>query len=267
MFRFERGISMSDNNESAQKGIPNYFMLQFEGQEFYIKLFESFPYPIQIFSCDGTARMINNAALEMIGIKSRERHIGMYNVFEDPIVHKLGVVDKIKQVLTGRTIYLTDFIASYDDMIRYFDVKERNLKLINSDITCFPLVNKNEEVKFFAAVFIFKNIYIGKEEIGRGKQYIKTHWKEPFNADKIAKAAYMSKSHFTKLFKIYTGITPYEYYINYKISKLKEMLLDTNLTISQAFAECNMNYNGHSARLFREKVGVTPSEYRKYKIK
>jgi AraC family transcriptional regulator len=44
---------------------------------------------------------------------------------------------------------------------------------------------------------------------------------------------------------------------------LKEVLLDANLSIAQAFAACNMNYNGHSARLFKDKVGVTPSEYRK----
>jgi AraC family transcriptional regulator len=34
---------------------------------------------------------------------------------------------------------------------------------------------------------------------------------------------------------------------------LKEKLLDTNLSIAQAFAACNMNYNGHSARVFKEK--------------
>lgn len=244
---------MGNKNENPQKVISDCMM----------RLFESFPYPIQIFTRDGTARLINNAALEMMGIKSRESHIGRYNVFEDPIVSKLGVTDQIRQVLTGETVYLTDFTVSYEDMIRYYDVRERNLKLINSDITCFPLADKNGRVEYFAAVFIFKNVYTDKEEIGLGKEYIKTHWKEPFDADKIAKAAHLSKSHFIKLFKIHTGITPYEYYINYKISKLKEMLLDTNLTISQAFAACNINYNGNSARLFREKVGLSPSEYRK----
>lgn len=254
---------MSDHEQKAQKKIPACLMQLSEEQEIHAKVFEFFPYPIQIFSLDGTARMINNAALEMIGIKSRESHIGRYNVFEDPIVRELGVGDQIRQVLTGRTVYITDFTASYEDMMRYFDVKERDLSTINSDITCFPLLNSDGRVEYFAAVFIFKNIYAGKEEIGRGKQYIKTYWKEPFNADKIAKAACLSKSHFTKLFKRHTGVTPYEYYINFKISKLKEMLLDTNLSIAQAFEACNMNYNGHSARLFRKKVGVSPSAYRK----
>lgn len=228
-----------------------------------VRLFEAFPYPIQIFSRNGTALMINDAALEMMGIKSREAHIGRYNVFEDPIVRKLGFTEQVRQVLTGKTVYLTDFTAPYDDMIRYYDVKDRNLKYINSDITCFPLANERGEIEYFAAVFFFKNIYSIKEEIARGKQYINAHWKEPFNADEIAKAAHLSKSHFTKLFKVHTGVTPYEYYISYKIGKLKEMLLDSNLTISQAFAACNMNYNGHSARIFKEKVGITPSEFRK----
>ena len=56
---------MSNYNDNTQKGIPDYMM----------NLFEAFPYPLQIFSRDGTARVINNAALEMIG-KKRESHMG-----------------------------------------------------------------------------------------------------------------------------------------------------------------------------------------------
>jgi len=254
---------MKDQVEDAQRSLAKSFQSFFEEQELLAKVIEFFPYPIQIFSLDGTARMINKATLEMIGIKSMESHVGKYNVFEDPIVRELGVMDQIRQVLTGKTVYLTDFNASYQDMIRYFNVEDRDIQTISLDITCFPLVKADGVVECFAAVFIFKKIYRGKEEIGRGRQYIETHWQEPFDANETAKAACLSKAHFTKLFKKYTGVTPHEYYNNYKISKLKEKLLDTNLSIAQAFAACNMDYNGHSARLFREKVGVPPSVYRK----
>jgi AraC family transcriptional regulator len=257
---------MKDKVGDAQRSLAESFQSLYEKQELFTKLIEFFPYPIQIFSVDGTARIINKAALDMIGIKSMESHVGKYNVFEDPIVRSLGFMDQVKQVLKGRTVYLTDFNAPYQDMIRYFNVVDRDIQTINADITCFPLANNDGAVEYFAAVFIFKKIYRGREEIGWGKQYIENHWQEPFDLDKTAKAAHLSKAQFSKLFKKHTGVTPHEYYTNYKIGKLKEKLLDTNLTIAQAFAACNMNYNGHSARLFKEKVGITPSEFRKISV-
>jgi transcriptional regulator GlxA family with amidase domain len=113
------------------------------------------------------------------------------------------------------------------------------------------------------AFLINRRVYKGKDEIEKAKEYIENHWLEKFDLNEAAKAACFSRAHFTKLFKKHTGITPHEYYINYKINKLKEKLLDTNLSITQAFAVCNMEYNGHTAGLFREKTGVSPSDYRK----
>ncbi|MDD4680002.1 MAG: AraC family transcriptional regulator [Clostridia bacterium] len=249
--------------EGRQNLIIESFQALYGKEELLAQVVEFFPYPIQLFSLDGTSRMINKATLDMMGIKSIESHVGKYNVFEDPIVRELGFMDQVKKVLTGKTVYLADFNAPYKGLIRYGDAKDRDIQTISSDITCFPLINDDGVVEYFAAIFIFKKIYRGKEEIGLGKQYINTHWQEPFNANETAKAACLSKAHFTKLFKKHTGVTPHEYYINYKISKLKEKLLDTNLSVAEAFAACNMEYNGHSARVFKDKTGVSPSAYRK----
>lgn len=244
---------------SFKETLPSLFI----ERELLAKVVEHFPYPIQVFSPDGIARFINKAAMETIGIRSLEAHVGRYNVFEDPLVLKLGAADRVRKVLKGETVYITDFNAPYKDLIRYFNVKDRDIRTISADITCFPILGPGGEIEWFAAVFIIKNVYWGKEEIALGKEYIESHWQEPFNIDKIAKAATLSKSHFVRLFKKNTGVTPHEYYVSYKIGKLKEKLLDSNLPIAQAFAECNMDYNGHTARQFKERVGVSPSEYRK----
>jgi len=258
---------MKHNSEDSQNSIIESFQSLLLRQDVLAKVIEFFPYPIQLFSPDGTAIMVNKAVLDIIGVRCVDSHVGKYNVFEDPIVQRLGFIEQIRKVLKGEIVRLTDFNAPYHDMKRYFNVVDRDINTISSDIICFPLINTDGEVEYFAAVFIIKNIYSGKEEIARGRRYIETHWKEPFDINKTAKAAYLSRAQFTKLFKENTGVTPHEYYINYKISKLKDKLLDTNLTIAQAFAACNMNYNGHYARLFKEKVGVSPSAYRKMYIK
>ena len=53
---------MSYDAEKTQKGIPNCMVQQFEDQDFYGRLFDIFLSNSDFLS-DGTARMINNAAL------------------------------------------------------------------------------------------------------------------------------------------------------------------------------------------------------------
>ncbi|MGI6586382.1 MAG: AraC family transcriptional regulator [Gracilibacteraceae bacterium] len=47
-----------------------------------------------------------------------------------------------------------------------------------------------------------------------------------------------------------------------KIEKLKEKLRDKNLSISETFAACGVDYNGAFAKIFKEVVWMSPSEYR-----
>lgn len=226
------------------------------------KIVNSFPYPIQIFSPDGTSLMINKAGIEMFGIR-KESHVGIYNVFQDPLVRNNGVTDQVRQVLTGKTVYLNNFICSYQDITQYFNAKDRDIETLQADITCFPLMKPDGTVGCFIAIFIIKKIFWFRDEIQKGRDYLNNHWRENFDAKKVAEAANLSKHHFTLLFKKHIGMTPHDYYINIKIRKIQEQLKNPKITISEAFAACNVDYHGHFARVFKKKVGLSPSQYRK----
>ena len=59
-----------------------------------------------------------------------------------------------------------------------------------------------------------------------------------------------------------TGKTALEY-IHLKILALaKERVLDTSKSISKIAAELGFKYPQHFTRLFKQKVGVSPMEYR-----
>lgn len=95
-------------------------------------------------------------------------------------------------------------------------------------------------------------MYKGKAEIERAKEYIDDNWLEKFSAEKVVKASGLSRAYFLRLFKKHIGMTPHEYYIGVKIVKLKEKLCDPFLSVTSAFAECGLDYNGYLPRCLRK---------------
>lgn len=254
---------MESDMESRQKNIMDSLQSIFGQEELLAKVVEFFPYPIQVYDMDGTSVLVNRAMLTEYHISSPDMIVGKYNVLKDPAVIATGKLHELKRAFKGETVFFQDVRVPLEEITEKYDIRDLDIEAIYQDITLFPITDGMKRVIYVVALLINRRVYRGKDEIEKAKEYIESHWMDRYNASETAKAACLSKAHFTKLFKKHTGVTPYQYYINYKISKLKEKLLDTNLSVAEAFAACNIDYNGHFARLFREKVGVSPSVYRK----
>ncbi|MGI5838494.1 MAG: helix-turn-helix transcriptional regulator [bacterium] len=252
---------MANNQSGRQNQIIESFQSIAGKEELLAKVIQFFPYPIQIYASDGTSVLMNEAMLSEYPV-SPDMVIGKYNVLKDPSVIATGQLQVLKRAFRGETVFFPDVKVPLADISERYGIRDFDVEAIYQDITVFPLLDDGNRVQYVVALLVNRRVYRGKDEIEKGKEYIETHWLDKFDADRTARAAGLSKTHFTKLFKKHTGVTPHAYYRNYKISKLKEKLLDTSLSVAQAFTACNMDYNGHSARLFREKVGVSPSAYR-----
>jgi AraC-like DNA-binding protein len=254
---------MGSNVDGKQNNTIESFQSLFGKEELLAKVIDCFPYPIEVYDSDGTTVLVNEAILAEYHVSSPEMIVGKYNVFKDPAVIATGLLPLLKRAFQGETVFQPDVKVPLEEITERYGIQDYDVEAVYQDITVFPILDDMKRVIYVVAFLINRRVYRGKDEIENAKEYMENQWLDRFDADKTAKAACLSKAYFTKLFKKHTGITPHEYYMNYKISKLKEKLLDTNLTIAQAFAACNMDYNGHSARVFKDKTGVSPSEYRK----
>ena len=70
-------------------------------------------------------------------------------------------------------------------------------------------------------------------------------------------------SWFRRVFKSYTGLSPGQYYIQLKIEKAKELLRNENIPIKNISFELNFQSSFYFSTIFKEKVGMNPSEFRK----
>ncbi|MEQ8174614.1 MAG: AraC family transcriptional regulator [Syntrophomonadaceae bacterium] len=259
-------ITSYGKDSSVEKSLQSAFI---ENEQYLFQLVDLFPLPIEIFAPDGTTVFGNRAALEMCNVMGLDQVVGVYNILEDPVVNDiLGLREYVSRAFKGETLSVSDVRVPLEDMAGRYETREDDppINSLYNDIISFPIWGGNNAIAYIVNIFITTRIYQGQTEVTKAKEYIEEHWIEKFNLDELARFVNLSKYHFSHLFKKHTGTTPYSYYQDIKVEKLKETLRDKNLSVSEAFDACGLHYNGHQAQLFKKRTGLTPSEYRRAEI-
>ena len=99
--------------------------------------------------------------------------------------------------------------------------------------------------------------------IQRAQQYIAAHVREKLSVPGIAKGIDVSASYLTALFQKHLQISPGEYIRRIKLQESKQMIREGNLNMTQIAAMLQYSTIHHFSRQFKEKFGITPSEYAK----
>lgn len=79
----------------------------------------------------------------------------------------------------------------------------------------------------------------------------------------FAEQLHLSANYFGDLIKKETGQSAKEYLLNKTIKIAKEQVFDTDKNINEIAYEMGFKYPQHFTRLFKQKIGMTPNEFRK----
>ena len=79
----------------------------------------------------------------------------------------------------------------------------------------------------------------------------------------LEKALCYSGNYMNTIVNKYTGMCLYDYGLTFTMKKAAHLLAETDLTISSIETRLGLTNRTHFYRLFRERYGVTPGEYRK----
>ena len=81
--------------------------------------------------------------------------------------------------------------------------------------------------------------------------------------DDLANTVSMSRYHFCRLFKQSVGTSPYQYILQQRIAKAKQLLHHRDWALADIALASGFANQSHFSRKFRQQVGVTPSAYRR----
>ena len=99
--------------------------------------------------------------------------------------------------------------------------------------------------------------------VTRAKEYIETHWAENLSLEQIASQVFSSPFHFQKIFKSESGESPKEYLTRIRLENaVQRIRIDLHLTVFDVALECGFSSQAAFARAFRQKFGVSATEFR-----
>ncbi len=128
-------------------------------------------------------------------------------------------------------------------------------------------ISTSELIRFFAETGKAINSNHKKKnvttEMEKVATYIQSNISKSFSVNELAKAQHMSVSSFRNKFKAYAGMSPQEYINTVRLGEASRLLTTTDTSILNIAAICGYGDPMYFSRIFRNKTGQSPREYRK----
>lgn len=93
-------------------------------------------------------------------------------------------------------------------------------------------------------------------------EYLHEHLDQDIKLADLAALIGMSQFHFSHLFKQSIGVPPYQYLLQQRVERAKQLLKQTDRTIVEIAFLCGFNSHSHLSKQFRQLTGMTPTAYR-----
>lgn len=100
-------------------------------------------------------------------------------------------------------------------------------------------------------------------ELAAVKDYLDERYAEKITLDDLAERFFINKFYLSKIFRETYGTTVNNYLISKRITRAKQLLRFTDMTVDEVGSAVGMADANYFSRMFRKVEGSSPREYRK----
>ena len=193
--------------------------------------------------------------------------------------------DLIRKAELGKTITNYSFFAYETNEALHLSEKEKQslfelVKNIETELN--QNIDKHSQditIQNLQSILKYSNRYydrqfytrtnLNKDFVSKFEQYLQNYFSSSDLVEKgmpsikqCGEAMNMSGSYLSDLLKVETGSSAKEHIYSYLIEMAKTDLLNSNASISEIAFNLGFDYPQHFSKLFKNKVGVSPTEYR-----
>jgi AraC-like DNA-binding protein len=108
-----------------------------------------------------------------------------------------------------------------------------------------------------------RNCLLAEWQLRRAKEFIRNNLATCLRIELVAKHVQLSASYFSRAFKATAGVSYSAFLVNVRIELAKQLLLTTDIPISEVALACGLADQSHLTRLFGRVVGLPPNTWRR----
>lgn len=188
-------------------------------------------------------------------------------VFSDIKMPEMDGIELIARLQEMNPSILCVIVSGYSDF-EYTRAAIRNnavdylLKPVNAEELA-ALLTRLEAVLLAREKTVVPNREISAEQIVQKVMiYLRENYSEQIDFASVAEAHAISAPYLSRLFHEYAGISPSQYLTGYRMEQAKKLLRDSRLSIGEIAARVGYPDPFHFSKVFKNKVGVSPSQFR-----
>lgn len=101
------------------------------------------------------------------------------------------------------------------------------------------------------------------DTLSKIKRYLDEHFTEKISLDELSAIFFINKFYLTRIFKNRFGLSVNSYLIEKRITKAKQLLRFSDLSIEEISVQCGLSDANYFARIFKKTEGISPGAFRR----